>query len=87
VRLLLDTGVLGWTCHPRRHADVRAWFRRAVEAHAVLVSELADYELRRELLRIGAFHSVARLDELSRELLYVPVSTIGEATFTGERER
>ena len=54
VRLLLDTGVLGSICHPRRHADVRAWFRRAVTEHAFLVSEVADYELRRELLRIGA---------------------------------
>jgi hypothetical protein len=54
VRLLLDTGVLGQICHPRRHADVRTWLRGAVQAHAVMVSELADYELRRELLRIGA---------------------------------
>jgi predicted nucleic acid-binding protein len=76
VRLLLDTGVLGQICHPRKHADVRAWFRRGVGAHAFLVSELADYELRRELLRIGATRSIVRLDELGRELQYVPVSTV-----------
>jgi predicted nucleic acid-binding protein len=75
VRLLLDTGVLGHICHPRRHADVRAWFGAAVGVHTFLVSELADYELRRELLRVGATRSVARLDELGRELRYVPVST------------
>jgi predicted nucleic acid-binding protein len=39
------------------------------------VSEVADYELRRELLRIGAPRSLARLDELGRELVYVPVTT------------
>jgi predicted nucleic acid-binding protein len=76
VRLLLDTGVLGQICHPRRHVDVRSWFRRAVGAHTFLISELADYELRRELLRLGAVRSLARLDELGRELLYVPVSTV-----------
>src|ERR1019366_3568051 len=54
VKLLLDTGVLGQICHPRKHAEVRAWFRRAVREHAFIVSELADYELRRELLRLGA---------------------------------
>src|SRR5580658_1832410 len=40
-----------------------------------LVSELADYELRRELLRLGATRSLSRLDELTRELPYIPVTT------------
>jgi predicted nucleic acid-binding protein len=75
VRLLLDTGVLGQICHPRKHSDVRAWFRGAAQEHAFLVSELADYELRRELLRVGAVRSVARLDELTRELSYAPITT------------
>ncbi len=48
MRLLLDTGVLGQICHPRKHADVRTWRRGAVQAHAVMISELADYGLRRE---------------------------------------
>lgn len=75
MKLLLDTGVLGQICHPRKHADVRAWFGRAVQEHAFLVSELADYELRRELLRLGATRSLSRLDELTRELPYVPITT------------
>jgi predicted nucleic acid-binding protein len=75
VRLLLDTGVLGQVCHPRKYNDVRAWFRRAVEEHELLLSELADYELRRELLRIDSRTSLRRLDELTRELQYVPVTT------------
>jgi hypothetical protein len=50
VRLVLDTGVLGQVCHPRKHHDVRSWFRRAVREHEFLISEVADYELRRELL-------------------------------------
>jgi predicted nucleic acid-binding protein len=75
VRLLLDTGVLGQICHPRRHGSVRQWFRNAVREHAVLLSEVADYELRRELLRIGATRSLAHLDELTRELIYLPTTT------------
>jgi predicted nucleic acid-binding protein len=43
--------------------------------HEFLISEVADYELRRELIRIRATRSLARLDELSRELRYVPVTT------------
>jgi predicted nucleic acid-binding protein len=73
--LLLDTGVLGQICHPRRHGVVRKWFRSAVQVHVILLSEVADYELRRELLRIGATRSLAHLDELTRELVYVPTTT------------
>ena len=75
MRLLLDTSVFGRVCHPRRHADAKVWLGRAALEHDVLISELADYELRRELLRIGASRSLARLDELGRELSYVPVTT------------
>jgi toxin FitB len=75
MRLLLDTGVVGQICRPRKHQDVRNWFAQAITEHDFLVSEVADYELRRELIRIRAPRSIARLDELSRELRYVPVTT------------
>jgi predicted nucleic acid-binding protein len=75
VRLILDTGVLGQICHPRKYHDVRSWFRRAVREHEFLISEVADYELRRELLRIESHKSLARLDELTRELRYLPTTT------------
>jgi predicted nucleic acid-binding protein len=75
VKLLLDTVVLGQICHPRKYADVRRWLAVASSKHELLVSEVADYELRRELLRIGAQRSLVRLDELARELRYVPVTT------------
>ena len=75
MKLLLDTGVLGQVCHPRKYSDVRAWALRAALAHDILVPEVADYELRRELIRIGAHRSLDHLDELERELRYVPIST------------
>ena len=75
MRLLLDTAVLGEVCHPRKYGDVRTWLGRAVAHHDVLISEVADYELRRELLRIGSHRSLDRLDELTRELTYVPMAT------------
>lgn len=75
MKLILDTIVVGQVCHPRKYADVRTWLARAVTEHEPLISEVADYERRRELLRIGARRSLARLDELSRELRYLPVTT------------
>jgi predicted nucleic acid-binding protein len=75
MRLILDTGVLGRVVHPRKHADAKAWLGAVIGSHDVLVSEVCDYELRRELIRIGAQRSLDRLDELERELRYVPVTT------------
>lgn len=79
MRLLLDTGVLGYVCHPRKHLDVRGWLQHLLRArprvHEVLVSEVADYELRRELLRINAPASVANLDLLGVVATYLPLDT------------
>jgi len=75
MKLILDTGVLGQVVHPRRYGETRSWLGQAVATHEILVSEVCDYELRRELLRIGARRSLDRLDELARELRYLPVTT------------
>jgi len=75
VKLLLDTVIVGRICHPRKYAEVRAWLAQVSAEHEPLLSEVADYELRRELLRIGARRGLAHLDELSRELRYIPVTT------------
>ena len=37
-----------------KYDDVRAWLARTIVHHDVLISEVADYELRRELLRIAS---------------------------------
>ncbi len=74
-RLILDTAILGEVVHPRKYEATRDWLAGAVENWEVLVSEVCDYELRRELLRIGAERSLRRLEELGRELRYLPVTT------------
>ncbi len=75
MKFILDTGVLGQVVHPRKYDNVRLWFGTAIASHDILVSEVCDYELRRELIRIGAARSITRLDELGRELRYLPVTT------------
>jgi predicted nucleic acid-binding protein len=42
---------------------------------SVCVPEIADYELRRELLRMERAESVRRLNELKRRLRYLPITT------------
>ena len=53
---------------------------RAVREHEVLISEVAGYELRRELLFIESNHSVACLDELTRELTYITMAAATRRT-------
>ncbi|RZO48159.1 MAG: PIN domain-containing protein [Sandaracinaceae bacterium] len=57
------------------HAAGRRALLALATEHRLLVSEVCDYELRRELIPIGASTSLRRLDEVSRELVYVPVTT------------
>lgn len=72
--LALDSGVLGYLCHPRAHADVKAWFGRAVAAHSIFLPELADYELRRKLLHIES-RGLRVLDELPEAITYLSLDT------------
>ncbi len=59
--------------------ECKTWLKRVV-LRGVLVSvpEIADYELRRELLRMKSSGSIRRLDELKTRLRYTPITT--EAT-------
>jgi predicted nucleic acid-binding protein len=42
----------------------------------IVVPEIADYELRRELLRAGKAKSVSRLDALAAATEYLPLTTL-----------
>ncbi len=79
--VLLDSGPLGHACQRRGMAladQCRLWIdglmARGVE---VVVPEIADYEIRRELTRTNALGSLRRLDDLvaTGGLSYLPVTT------------
>lgn len=74
--VLLDAGPLSMITHPRRHPEIKTWLQDRVRSgSSVLVPEIADYELRRELIRSRKPQSVQRLDRLKLELGYVPITT------------
>ena len=70
--ILLDSTPLGLLCRPRGHARgdaCRRWLDSIELAGVVVVvPEIADYEVRRELIRSGARAGLARLDNLTIDL-------------------
>jgi predicted nucleic acid-binding protein len=74
--VLLDAGPLSMAAHPKSNADFASWLEQLLQAGVtVLVPEIADYGVRRELLRAGKTQSVARLDQLKATLAYLPLTT------------
>jgi predicted nucleic acid-binding protein len=54
----------------------KRWLAVLVASGArVVVPEIVDYELRRELLRAGKTNGIARLDALEESLHYLPLTT------------
>lgn len=77
--VLLDAGPLGMATSPHTSTQgrqSRLWLRTlAVSNVRVLVPEIADYEVRRELLRAGRTLGVSRLDRLKAVTGYLPITT------------
>ena len=83
ISFLLDSGPLGLLAHdrPAQRLPIQAWLVQQMSAGAnVYVSEVADYEVRRELTRLvlsGQLPAsrLTRLDQLTAVFGYLPVST------------
>jgi predicted nucleic acid-binding protein len=77
--VLLDTGPLGLVTNPRRSQQsvACAQWPQALVTHGlrVIVPEIADYEVRRELLRAKKERGLARLDAIASRLEYLPLTT------------
>jgi hypothetical protein len=71
--ILLDSGPLGMVANPKARSPTvrlcKEWLKGLLDADVrVIVPEVAEYEVRRELLRGGMMASAARLDELAETL-------------------
>lgn len=76
IRILLDASPLSRICHPRLSLEITEWLFGQLKAGAeIIISEVADYEVRRELLRLKKKTSIRRLDSLKRTLGYAPITT------------
>ena len=77
--VLLDAGPLGLASNPKRSQEgvACAEWLQALVTHGtrVILPEIADHEVRRELLRANKVRGLKRLDALSNLLEYLPLST------------
>lgn len=77
--MLLDAGPLGLVTNPRRSAQSLScaqWLRELVTSGGrVIVPEIADYEVRRELHRANNSEGLLRLDAVAGMLEYLPLTT------------
>jgi predicted nucleic acid-binding protein len=77
--IVLDATPLGMLSHPRNPPPVaacRQWLADLVSAgRRVVVPEIADYEVRRELIRLSSQNAIINLDQLATQLEYLPLTT------------
>jgi predicted nucleic acid-binding protein len=77
--VLLDASPLGLITNPGitlENEYAREGLSRLVHNGAeVVIPEIADYEVRRELVRSRKTHGLARLDALQQSIRYAPITT------------
>ena len=78
--ILLDSSPLGIASKPRHKpgvANCLEWISDLRDLGAIIVvPEIIRYELRRDLIRVGATSGLERLDDLAARLAYLPLTPL-----------
>jgi predicted nucleic acid-binding protein len=77
--ILLDSTPVGLITNPKATPQAikcQQWLVSLLDRqYYVVLPEIIDYEVRRELLRANKLNSIRRLDALKSELAYLPITT------------
>lgn len=77
--VVLDSGVLGLVTNPSAAPEpdaCKTWLKRLLLGGVmVAVPEIADYEVRRELIRADKLRGLRTLDVLRSQLIYIPITS------------
>ncbi|QQE65305.1 nuclease [Leptolyngbya sp. BL0902] len=77
--IVLDTGPIRLITNPKLSSygiACNQWLQAHLNAGTrIIVPEIADYEVRRELLRANKLKGLARLDSLCERVEYLPLTT------------
>lgn len=77
---MLDSGPLGIVINPKADSPLsqegKVWLEYLPQkGYIVMLPEIADYEVRRELIRAGRTAGIRRLDQLKSQIPYRPLTT------------
>ncbi len=63
-------------CHPRPSKDFLNWYRQLVYLNIkVIIPEITDFEVRRELIRTKRTNSLFRLNRLKETCVFAPLNS------------
>ena len=77
--IVLDAGPLGLLTNPKlsdRSLACTQWFQAHMAVkNRIILPEIADYEVRRELVRANKQAGIQRLDQFAQIIEYLPINT------------
>ncbi len=78
--IILDSGPLGMVTNPRAKSDTTKacnhWLDQMIQSgYTIAIPEIADYEVRRELLRTQNFKSIEQLNRFKQTAIYLRITT------------
>ncbi|MEG3924988.1 nucleic acid-binding protein [Microcoleus sp. T3B2] len=77
--IILDSGPLGMVTNPQAkppYLECQLWLDSLLQnGEMVILPEIADYEVRRELIRAGKERGIRKLDVFKNVLTYRPLTT------------
>lgn len=75
--IFLDSQPLGLLSHPTRDPQIRAWASRLLaEGDFFVIPAIVDYELRREMTRMGSLQGIVSLNSLHSVCQLLPISDV-----------
>ncbi|MBD2338042.1 nucleic acid-binding protein [Calothrix sp. FACHB-156] len=77
--IILDSAPVGLITNPQATPlalQCQEWFYNLFErGYEVILPEIIDYEIRRELLRANKLSGIRKLDQLKSQIIYLPITT------------
>ncbi len=77
--ILLDSAPVGLITNPQATPlalQCQQWFLGlSQKGYRVVLPEIVDYEIRRELLRANKISGLRKLEQLKSEIIYLPITT------------
>jgi predicted nucleic acid-binding protein len=77
--IVLDSAPVGLISNPKGAAlslKCQEWFSNLFDrGYDVVLPEIIDYEIRRELLRANKVSGIKKLNRLKAEIIYLPITT------------